>query len=66
MATLSAGSTKVPQAHRGLHYANQYSKPVRGSLSAADRDKMQRLTWQLFFILVLGVFVMAVVLSMVD
>ena len=63
MATLISTPTRVPRAHAAPHYLSSYSKPAKGSLSAADRDTMQRLVWKLFFMLVVGVFVVGLVLS---
>ena len=66
MATFIATPTKAPRARKGPHYANPTSKPIVGPLSTADREDLQRLTWKLFFILVLCVFAVGVGLSMAD
>lgn len=57
--------TKAPQAHDGPHYANPSSKPVRGPVSPADRADVQRFTWKLLFILLLGVLALGAVLTVV-
>jgi hypothetical protein len=65
MVNPSSSSPDVPAAHEGAHYANPSSKPLERP-GKTDRDGVQRLTWSLFFVLILCVVAGGLVLGLVQ
>lgn len=57
--------TKPLPAQDGPQYPNPGSKPIVGPVGATDRTDVERLTWKVALILLLGVFAVGIVLSLV-
>ena len=66
MANPSPTPADVPPAHEGEHHTNPSSKALEAPVSKTDRDGVQRLTWTLFFVLILCVVAIGLVLGLVQ